>query len=532
MKHGLKERISITITCMMMLMGIVLIAFSYQAFYNTYVNLYNDKAQGIVRMLANEVDADAVAMYLESGQTDAAYEQMLKHFNNVKKNTSELSYLYLFVPYEDHFTYILDAYTDQDDMRNISKLGDAFSYGEIEYQYLIPDIKNKQPSKNVIFGKDEGFGKTVSAWAPVVDDNNELVAVVEADYVLKNLQDQINSYMVGIMLFLVISMIVILGGVLHVMKKNVTIPLEKLTLYVNSYDSGEPEPKPYCFKKEDEIKSLSDSFASMIARTNDSISRIKQVTAEKERIGAELSVATRIQADMLPTIFPPFPARREIDLFAMMTPAKEVGGDFYDFFLIGEEQLAVVIADVSGKGVPAALFMVIAKTLIKNHVLNGESPKEVFENVNTQLCENNEEGMFVTAWLGILDISSGSLRYVNAGHNMPLLKHCGGEFEFLEMQSDFVLAGAEGQCYTQNRMFLEAGDMLYLYTDGVPEAVNAAKELYGDERLKCALNRNKEETPEELLSDIRVDIDRYAGEEPQFDDITMVCLKYNGKSKR
>ena len=531
MKHGLKARIGIAITGMILLMGIVLIVFSYLAFYDTYIRFYSDKAQGVVRMLANEADAEAVRRYLESGETDAAYERMQSHFNNVKENTSELSYLYLFVPHEDHFTYILDAYTPEDDMNNISRLGDEFFYGEIEYRYLIPDIKNKRPSTRVIFGADEGFGRTVSAWAPVLDAEGELAAVVEADYVLGNLQRQINFYMAGAMAFLVVSMTVILRGILQVMKRNVTIPLERLTAYVNSYESGEPEPKPYLFEKEDEIKSLSDSFRDMIVRTNKYISVIEQITAEKERIGAELSVAAHIQAAMLPNIFPPFPACREIDIFAMMTPAKEVGGDFYDFFLIDGQRLAVVIADVSGKGVPAALFMVIVKTLIKNHALNGENPKEIFENVNAQLCEGNEEGMFATAWMGLLDIAMGTLSYVNAGHNMPLLKRCGREFDFVEMQPDFVLAGMEGQHYTRNSMVLKAGDMLFLYSDGVSEAVNAAKQLYGDERLRCALNRNKKEEPEALLTDIRADIDRYAGEEPQFDDITMVCLRYNGAAE-
>lgn len=530
MRRGLRARISAEISCMVMLMGAVLITFSYYAFYDAYISFYSDKAQGIVRMLADEVDAETLGGYLESGRTDAAYERMLAHFNNVKENTSELGYLYLFVPYEDYFVYILDAYTEADDMSNISRLGDRFSYGEIEYRYLLADVRNKKPSTEVIFGKDQGYGKTVSAWAPVLNEKGELVAMVEADYVLGNLQRRINAYMTGITAFLMISMAVILCAILHVLKKNVTTPLEKLAVYVNSYESGEAQPKPLRFRKKDEIKLLSDSFQGMIARTNDYILRIERAAAEKERMGAELSVAAHIQANMLPCVFPPFPDRREFALFAIMTPAKEVGGDFYDFFLIDEDRLALVIADVSGKGVPAALFMVITKTLIKNHAQRGEDPEKIFENVNTQLCENNEEGMFVTAWLGILSLSTGSLAYVNAGHNMPLIKRRGGEFEFLETDSDFVLAGMEGQQYRRSERILEAGDTLYLYTDGVTEAVNEKKQLYGDERLRYALNRNKEEPPEALLPDIRADIDRFAGEEPQFDDITMLCLRYNGES--
>ncbi len=531
MKHGLRARISVEISCMVMLMGMVLIALSCYAFYDAYISFYSEKAQDIVRMLAREVDADALSGYLESGKTDAAYERMLAHFNNVKENAGELGYLYLFVPYEDHFVYILDAYTAADDKRNIARLGDQFRYGEMEYRYLLADIRDKKPSTEVIFGKDEGYGKTVSAWAPVLNAEGELAAMVEADYVLGNLQRRINAYMMGISAFLLVGMAVILYAVLHVLKKNVTTPLERLAGYVNSYENGEEQPGPYPFCKKDEIKLLSDSFQGMIARTKDYIARIERAAAEKERIGAELSVAAHIQANMLPCVFPPFPDRREFTLFATMRPAKEVGGDFYDFFLIDEDRLVLVIADVSGKGVPAALFMVIAKTLIKNHAQGGQTPEKIFENVNAQLCENNEEGMFVTAWLGILSLSTGSLSYVNAGHNMPLIKRRGGTYEYLETEPDFVLAGMENQQYRRRELTLEPGDMLYVYTDGAPEAVNGKKQLYGDERLRYALNRNKEEPPEELLPDVRADIDRFAGEEPQFDDITMLCLRYNGESE-
>jgi sigma-B regulation protein RsbU (phosphoserine phosphatase) len=255
------------------------------------------------------------------------------------------------------------------------------------------------------------------------------------------------------------------------------------------------------------------------------ISNLSRVTAEKERIGAELNVATKIQSSMLPCIFPAFPHRPEFDIYATMIPAKEVGGDFYDFFMIDENRLALVIADVSGKGVPAALFMVIAKTLIKNNAQYGKPPKEVFETVNNLLCENNEAGMFVTAFMGILDIVSGKFSYVNAGHNPPLIKRTDGNYEWLPAKAGLVLAGMEDMAYKQFEITLNKGDTLYMYTDGVTEAVNRKEELFTDPKLLETANKYKDSNIYDLLTDIKSEIDIFADGAEQADDITMLIIK-------
>ena len=235
---------------------------------------------------------------------------------------------------------------------------------------------------------------------------------------------------------------------------------------------------------------------------------------------------------MLPRIFPAFPERQEFEVYATMNPAKEVGGDFYDFFLVDDDHLAVVIADVSGKGVPAALFMVIAKTLIKNHAQNRETPGEVFTQTNAQLCEGNDAGLFVTAWMGVLEISTGTFTYVNAGHNPPLLKRAGGQFAWLKSRPGFVLAGMEGIRYRENTLELMPGDTLYLYTDGVTEATSSAQELYGEERLQAALNEASELPVSQLLPRIKNCIDTFVGDAEQFDDITMLGLQYHTRGEK
>lgn len=270
--------------------------------------------------------------------------------------------------------------------------------------------------------------------------------------------------------------------------------------------------------------------STLADRTRKLLERQIRDSADKQQIESELNVATHIQTSMLPRIFPAFPTRREFDIYAIMKPAKEVGGDFYDFFLVDEDHLAVVVADVSGKGVPAALFMVIAKTLIKDHAKHGTSPEVVFTEVNRLLCEANDEGMFVTAWMGVLNLSTGHLDYVNAGHNPPLLRRAGGGYDYLRTRCGFVLAGLEGTRYRCCSLDLSPGDALFLYTDGVTEATNAAQQLYGEERLAAVLNANRELAPEELLPAVRADVEAFVGQAPQFDDITVLGLRYNGQS--
>ena len=243
----------------------------------------------------------------------------------------------------------------------------------------------------------------------------------------------------------------------------------------------------------------------------------------------EMDFATKIQTNMLPNTFPFLPERTEFDLYASMTPAKEVGGDFYDFFMVDENHLALVIADVSGKGVPAALFMMASKIMIKNTVMTGMSPGEVLRAVNNQICENNQEEMFVTVWLGILNLNNGTLVTANAGHEYPVVKMPEGNFELLKAKHSFVVGGMKGIKYKETQMTLEPGSKLFVYTDGVPEAENAEQMQYGLDRFLSVLNRNKDADPPALLEAVGTDVKKFTQNQAQFDDLTMLCLHYKGK---
>ena len=258
---------------------------------------------------------------------------------------------------------------------------------------------------------------------------------------------------------------------------------------------------------------------------NSLMEKYEKQMLEASRIDTELSMATRIQADMLPNIFPAFPERPEFDIYASMTPAKEVGGDFYDYFLIDSDHLGIVMADVSGKGVPAALFMMISKILMNNYAMIGGSPAKVLEQVNAQICMNNREEMFVTVWFGVLEISTGKVTAANAGHEYPIVKKADGQFELLKDKHGFVIGGMQGIHYKEYEFTLEKGGTLFLYTDGVAEATNAEDELFGTDRMLEALNRSPNAKPEELLNNMKHAVDEFVGSAPQFDDLTMLGLR-------
>jgi len=360
------------------------------------------------------------------------------------------------------------------------------------------------------FGRDMDNGWLLSVQIP----KTEIFTEVEA---------QNNRFS----LLIALSVAAMMGLAYYLISKFINAPIKRLTEDVSRLALGNLDT-PVEIDSNDELGLLAKAFNKMTSDLKKSIEENARERAEKERIGAELGVAAAIQASMLPSIFPPFPERTEFDLFASMLPAKEVGGDFYDFFLIDKDNLAVVIADVSGKGVPAALFMMITKTMLKDSS-PGKNLKEIFESVNKKLCEGNEADMFVTAFMGIYNIPGGRFMFVNAGHNPPLIKKQGSGYEFLETEPGYVLAWMKTAKYTEKEIRLEPGDVLFLYTDGITEAMNGKKELFGELRLLAALNANGDSPLKELLPAVKLEVDKFADGTEQADDITMLALKINGE---
>ena len=262
---------------------------------------------------------------------------------------------------------------------------------------------------------------------------------------------------------------------------------------------------------------------------NSTVDTLKRYIADAAaRIDAELAFAKAIQHSALPSVFPPYPGRKEFDIHAEMFTAKEVGGDFYDFYFVDEDTLAFLIADVSGKGIPAAMFMMQSKTLLKSCAESGMPIEQVFTTANEKLCEGNEAGMFVTAWMGLLNVKTGQVTFANAGHNPPAVCQGGEAFAYHKTRAGFVLAGMEGIRYRRFEMQLQPGDTIYLYTDGVTEATDASENLYGEERLLQLLNSQKSLSAMDVCAAVKADVDAFVGEAEQFDDITMLCLTWHG----
>ena len=313
------------------------------------------------------------------------------------------------------------------------------------------------------------------------------------------------------------------------LSRRIVRPLEHMTNRVRSLGGKNLQfQMEEEYRTGDEIEVLAESFSALSAKTLQYVDQVKRVTAEKERIGAELTMANAIQRSQLPRLFPPFPNRHEFNLFATMKPAKEVGGDFYDFFMVDNDHVALVMADVSGKGVPAALFMMVTRMLIKSRLQSGESVAEALTNVNRQLCENNELGYFVTVWLAVLEISTGKGVAVNAGHEHPVLRRSDGKYELVLYRHSLAVAAMDGVRFRQHEFQLCPGDSFFVYTDGVTEATNGEHELFGTDRMLEALNKEPDAEPDQLLKNVMDDIHRFMDGEDQFDDITMMCLKYNG----
>ena len=378
---------------------------------------------------------------------------------------------------------------------------------------------------------EESGAELYVAYSPTYADK-ELKYVVFAEYDWTNFSEVLSDNLKTILIFggigtLLANAILVLCIYLLAVR-----PITKINNgvreYMESKDSAEVTAEMMQIRSRNEIGNLADSISDMSVAIDIYTRENLRLNSERERVEVELSLATSIQSGQLPSDFPAFPDRTEFDIYASMTPAKEVGGDFYDFFLIDEDHLGLVIADVSGKGVPAAMFMMISKLMIKDFAMSGFSPEEVLEKTNKNIYENNKEKMFVTVWLGILEISTGILTATNAGHEYPALRQPDGSFELVKDKHGFVIGLRKNKKYTNYELKLQKGATLFVYTDGVAEATDRDNNLYGLDRMLEALNKDPSADPEQLLDNVQNSVDGYVKDAPQFDDLTMLCIRYNG----
>ena len=333
---------------------------------------------------------------------------------------------------------------------------------------------------------------------------------------------------VGVLAALIYLAAMIASGISVILAKGISEPIQKLTEEVSKIE-GDNLDFSWGLDTKDETQQLAASFQSLTERMKTHIEDIKKITADKERLDTELSLAKRIQTSMLPCIFPPYPDKTEFDIYALMNPAREIGGDFYDLFLIDDDHLGLVIADVSGKGIPAALFMMISKTILQSCAMLGKTPGEILTLTNEALCTNNETEMFITAWVGILELSTGKLTCANAGHEYPFIR-TDDKFELIKDKRGFIIGGLPDMVYQEYEMKLKPGDTIFVYTDGVPEAQDPEQQMFGLERLENIINGPHDGSCRQIVDNVWAALEDYQKDAPQFDDVTMLCMKYLGPS--
>ena len=401
-----------------------------------------------------------------------------------------------------------------------------------EYRQIYIDIYENGLEKGYIARTSNLGGKEphITVLIPVKDSEGTVQAILCVQRSMEELKTGRMEYLKYTSLAGVVLIMISAWGAAVFLKAQIIGPLEKIVNESKRFAKEQTKLDGEKLDKVSKITEIVDLGSSVQVMEKDIIHYMKdltKVTAEKERIGTELSLAANIQTDMLPNVFPAFPQIQEFDIYASMDPAKEVGGDFYDFFLIDNEHVALIVADVAGKGVPAALFMMMTKIMINTYVMMGIPPKEVLERVNNSVCKNNKNDMFVTVWLGILTYSTGHIVASNAGHECPAIKRADGKFEIMEDPHNLVIGAMEGIPYGEYEFTLGKGDSLFVYSDGVPDAINSLEEQFQRERMLEVLNINKDASPETLINNMKTEIDKFVGEAEQFDDITMLAIRIN-----
>ena len=380
------------------------------------------------------------------------------------------------------------------------------------------------------------LGWLCTAMDPVRDQYGNAVALGGADVNMTDVMDDRHSFLIQSFVFVLALMVAAIVVSMSIMERVATRPLQKLADAAKGFARGDER-----YTKEDvidldihsndEIGVLYHEIQSMQGRIVEYTDHMIRITKDKERVETELHTAARIQKTMLPALFPAFPDRKEFDLYASMNPAKEVGGDFYDYLLVDEDHLAVLIADVSDKGVPAALFMMASRILLNYRTTMGGTPGEILQAVNEQIAKGNASKMFVTVWLGILDLNTGVMTCASAGHEFPAVRGQDGVFRVLKDKHSVAVGVFPGVKYQDYEIEMKPGDAVFVYTDGVPEASNESEEFYNMERVEATLNRIADQSPEGIVKGMCEDIEAFTGEADQFDDMTMLCLAYYGSQQ-
>lgn len=526
-------RMIIGIVLWLTIFTICISTIGYVKFTESLTREYNDSAFRTAETAVTLVDGNKIDEYLQKGFDDADYADRWNRMN-VLCQKQNVTLIYVIKVDTSDYKSFLSVFNTVNNSSTFSPWDVGFFRKTTNEQYekIYRDIYENGLTRGTITRTSglNGRDAHITSLIPVKTATGEVSAIMCVERPMEELrsgrQEYLNSIFVATVILTVLS-----GFILALyLRKQFVKPIEQISAEATRFakeNSLAGEGSIVRLSNIKELRMLAGAIEKMEDDTVHYMKDLTKATAERERISIELGLATTIQANILPNTFPPYPHRKDFEIFASMNAAKEVGGDFYDFFLLDNDRLGFVVADVSGKGVPAALFMMRAKMIIKSLAESGKEVDEIMTEANATLCEGNEAGMFVTSWLGIADMRTGTLSYTNAGHNPPLIRHKNGTFEYIRTRPNFILAGMDGVRYRKNEIKLLPGDEIFIYTDGVTEATDSDNNLFGEERLRRVINLRPDEGVETRCKGVQAAIDTFVGEAEQFDDITMLSLTFH-----
>ncbi len=528
---GLTFRVVFGTVWLIFLFECIVSAVGYHQFTTALTREYQDAAFRTAGTAAALVDGDKIETYLAEGENDPEYRSILSHMDILcqKQNATFIYVIAVDTTDYNSFRSVFNT-VNANGTEKPWPVGYERATTNEEYRTLYRDLYENGLSQGFITRTSSLNGRAphVTAMLPLRGADGTVKGILCVERPMNELTTARTDYLKGVIRIALLLCVLSIASITGFLKHEFVTPMQKINAETHRF-ATENTPLPHRsfaeISKIREIGEVGAAIEKMEHDTQDYIQNLTKVTAEKERIGTELSLAAQIQSEILPNIFPPFPDHRhDFDLYASMTTAKEVGGDFYDFFFIDDGHLGLVMADVSGKGVPAALFMMMARLLLNTLAMTGGSPAEVLRRANETICQNNKSDMFVTVWFGVLTLSTGQLTAASAGHEYPVIRRVGGAFELFKDKRRLALGAMPGINYVDYTLTLDKGDVLFLYTDGVPEATNSANELLGTDGMLALLNQSSYTDMRTLLADVAQGVVDFTGNAPQFDDVTMMAV--------
>ncbi|MBQ3481630.1 MAG: PP2C family protein-serine/threonine phosphatase [Oscillospiraceae bacterium] len=526
------------ILALLAIFGLIVSVFGFVSFTDAFKNEYTVSTYHMADTATTLVNGDHLDAYLRGEETEE-YERTRSYLDIYCKRMN-VSIIYVIeVDRSDYgrfvsvFNHVNNAVDDTS--YTAWELGHERETTNDEYRQKYQAIYEQGSPYETVYRirTNDGLHSHITTMVPVKNSSGDAAGILCIQRPVREIYDARRPYLRSIVFSTLLLSLLASVFAVGYLRVHLVTPIRRVSdeaaRFAREGTKGEDLEGISPYK---ELSGLAASIDKMETDTLRYMENLSTAAAEKERIGFELSLASRIQAASIPSEFPAFPERKDFDIYGVMDPARDVGGDFYNFFLVDDDHLALAIGDVSGKGIPASLFMMVTNIILTDRTRMGGGPGEILDYVNREICAHNSAEMFVTIWLGILELSTGRLTASNAGHEYPALMRAGGAFALYKDKHAFVIGGMEGVRYREYELKLSPGDKLFVYTDGVPEATAADETMFGTERMLAALNEDAQAAPERLLRNVRRAVDGFVQGTEQFDDLTMLCIEYRGGSAR